>query len=144
MMIRYLQARAGTATNHDAVFVEPEGTLRQAARLMWKHDIGALVVGRPEHAIGMLSERDIATHLARGEDPDVITTQTAMTPCLVTVREGDFLSDAAVKMLDDGLRHVPVTDQVGRVIGMLSVRDLLRPLLLDALASPQQGGGRPD
>ena len=43
-------------------------------------------------------------------------------------------------MLDDIIRHLPVVDEDGRVVGMVSVRDLIRPVLLDALqAKPPRG-----
>ena len=48
---------------------------------------------------------------------------------VVSVRPDDTLYDAAVDMLDLSIRHVPVLDERGAVLGMVSVRDLLRPLL---------------
>lgn len=60
----------------------------------------------------------------------------AMSPGLLSAKTGDLLSEAALTMLSEGVRHLPVLDGEGRVTGVLSVKDLLQPLLLDALASP--------
>ena len=56
-----------------------------------------------------------------------------MTKYVISARLGDRLFDAASEMLDDGMRHLPVVDDKGDLVGMISARDLLRPLLLDAL-----------
>jgi CBS-domain-containing membrane protein len=61
-----------------------------------------------------------------------------MTRCVVSARVGDSLCDAAYQMLDGVIRHLPVVDDNGRVIGMVSVRDLLRPLLLDAVEGAER------
>ncbi len=52
---------------------------------------------------------------------------------VVSIRPDDTFYDAAVDMLDLGIRHVPVLDERGAVLGMVSVRDLLRPLLTASL-----------
>lgn len=136
-MYRNLQEKVETAGNHTPVCVAPEESVRDAAALMWKHDIGSLVVGQAAHPVGIVTERDVVAQVARGADADAVTVGAVMTPYVVASREGDPLSEAALKMLEEGIRHLPVLDGYGHVAGMLSVRDLLRPLLLDALASPQ-------
>ena len=61
-----------------------------------------------------------------------------MTRCVVSARVGDSLYDAAYQMLDGVIRHLPVVDDNGRVIGMVPVRDLLGPLLLDAVEGAER------
>lgn len=136
-MIRNLQAKVETAGNHLPVCIAADATIRSAASLMWEHDIGSLVVGDLGRPVGILSERDVVGQIAHAADPDVLTVRQVMTPYVVAARIGDPLSEAALKMLEEGIRHLPVLDEYGHVTGILSVRDLLRPLLLDALASPQ-------
>lgn len=133
-MTTYLQDKVQTLARREAVFIAPQSTLREAARLMWVESIGALVVGDdPHHALGVISERDVMAQIGQGADLDTTTAQEAMTRYVVTAQVGDRLSDAASLMLDGAIRHLPVVDGEGAVIGMLSVRDLLRPLMLDAL-----------
>lgn len=100
---------------------------------MWQASIGALVVGDVRHQLGIVSERDVVTRLAQDAEPDTATVATAMTPFTVSARPEDPLSDVAAQMLDHLVRHLPVVDEQGTVVGVVSVRDLLRPLLLDAM-----------
>ena len=122
-----------TVGSHEPMFVGPEDTLRHVAGLMWARSVGALLVGGPRCLLGIISERDLATAIAQGADPDTATAAGAMSHDIVSLRPGDTLYDAAVDMLDVGIRHVPVVDEHGTVQGMVSVRDLLRPLLVRAL-----------
>lgn len=122
-----------TVASHDPLFVAPNDTLRAAARTMWEHSVGALLVGDAHGLLGIISERDLATALARGADPDTATAGSAMSRDVVSLRPGDSLYDAGIDMLDVGIRHVPVIDERGVVRGMVSVRDLLRPLIVQAL-----------
>lgn len=136
-MNRNLEAKVETAGNHLPVSIAADETIRAAASLMWKHDIGSLVVGDLTHPVGILTERDVIGQMAQGADLDVVTARQVMTPYVVAARHGDALSEAALTMLEEGIRHLPVLDEFGHITDILSVRDLLRPLLLDALASPQ-------
>ena len=117
----------------EAVIVPPQMRLREVSAVMARHDIGAVVVGSANRALGILSERDVITALARGADPDSAAAAGSMSVDVVSVRPSDTLYDAAVDMLDLGIRHVAVLDTAGVVVGMVSVRDLLRPLLTGAL-----------
>ena len=128
-----LEEKVQSVSRRAPVLVEPDATLRAAARTMWLESVGALVVGHESNAQGVLSERDVVAELARGGDPDVVTVREAMTGHLVATRFEDPLHEAAYQMLDNAIRHVPVVDGCGRVVGMVSIRDLLRPILLDGM-----------
>jgi CBS domain-containing protein len=132
-MTVHLRDKIETLTHREPLCVEPGATLRSVARTMWAEDVGALVVGDPRHPIGVISERDVVAELGQGADPDAKTAEQAMTKYVISARLGDRLFDAASEMVDDGIRHLPVVDDKGDVVGMISARDLLRPLLLDAL-----------
>ena len=125
--------RIAEVAHRDPVVVAPEMPLREVAAVMDRHGIGAVIVGSTKRAVGILSERDVVRVLARAADPSAVTAAGAMSSDLVSVRPGDSVYDAAVDMLDLGIRHVPVLDEEGCVVGMVSVRDLLRPLLLGTL-----------
>lgn len=126
----------GSVVGRGPVFVDADVSLRAVARILWSESIGILVVGDERRPLGVISERDVVTDLARGGDPDTRTARDAMTSYLISARREDPIYDAAAQMLDDMIRHMPVVDGDGRIVGIVSVRDLLRPLLLDALAAP--------
>lgn len=113
----------------EPVVVPPQAALRVAAEVMADHSIGAVVVATNRGMVGILSERDVVDALASGADPDEATVASSMSREVVSLRPTDVLYDAAVDMLDLGIRHVPIVGERGAVLGMVSVRDLLRPLL---------------
>jgi signal-transduction protein with cAMP-binding, CBS, and nucleotidyltransferase domain len=125
--------RVKEVATREAVIVPPQMCLREVSAVMAGQDIGAVIVGTAQRALGIVSERDVVTAIATGADPDKATAAGAMSGDVVSVRPGDTLYDAAVDMLDLGIRHVAVLDEHGAVLGMVSVRDLLRPLLTATL-----------
>jgi CBS domain-containing protein len=138
VMSHYLQDKVQGLARQEAVFVGHDETLRNVARTMWLGSVGALVVGDERHPLGVISERDLVAKVGQGVDLDKMTAEEAMTRDVVSARVGDSLYDAAYQMLDGVIRHLPLVDDNGRVIGMVSVRDLLRPLLLDAVEGPER------
>lgn len=132
-MITNVWSKVQDVASREPVFVAPQMSLRVATEVMARESIGALLVSSGRGAIGILSERDVVTALASGADPDRSTVAGAMSSDVVSVRPLDTLYDAAVDMLDLGFRHVAVVDEYGAAMGMVSVRDLLRPLLTASL-----------
>lgn len=115
------------------VLVAPDMSLREVARQLWSVDAGAAVVSVEGRPLGVVSERDVVALLAQGVDPDVVTAEQAMTRPAVSTRLDDRLLDVAFLMIDHRIRHVPVVDESGEVSGMVSVREVVRPLLRDVL-----------
>jgi CBS domain-containing protein len=121
-----------TVVKRPAVVVDPDATLRQVAETLAEDYIGVAVVrgarpmGAPgSHADGVISERDIVRALAEGADPDVELAQNVMTLELATASPGDTIESVAERMLDNEIRHMPVTED-GVVVGVVSERDALR------------------
>lgn len=113
-------------------------TLRDAARVMHDSDIGALAVNDGATLVGVFAERDLLRAAAAGEDLDAATVGSWMSVPPVTARPDDPVLDVALMMLDRWIRHVPLVDGFGRERGMVSLRDLLRPLLLQAMTPPER------
>ena len=132
-MLSTVWTKVKDVATRETVVVSPQTSLRVAAEVMASQFIGAVVVANDRTVVGILSERDVVTALARGADPDEATVAAAMSADVVSVRPDDTLYDAAVDMLDLGIRHVPVLDDRGAALGIVSVRDLLRPLLTASL-----------
>ncbi len=132
-MLSNVWTKVKEVATQETVTLPPQTTLRVACEVMANHAIGAVVVATDRRVVGILSERDVVNALAAGAQPDGATVAGAMSSDVVSVRPDDTLYDAAVDMLDLGIRHVPVLDEHGTVLGMVSVRDLLRPLLTASL-----------
>ena len=112
------------------IIVSPETTVRDAARLMATHNIGAVMVGEATHLTGIFTERDLAFKIvAAGRDPDKVRLAEVMTRDPDTLRPDDTAHDALQRMSKRGYRHLPVVDDSGRVVGMVSVRDIYDAML---------------
>src|SRR6266498_3388809 len=109
----------------------PEETLLAATTRMRRYDVSALPVFRGRRLVGIVTERDVVTAIADGADP--ITTRVAdyMTDRPVTASPEEDVRVAAGRMAELGVRHLPVVDE-GRLVGVLSMRDLLAPMATPA------------
>jgi CBS domain-containing protein len=135
-MANPLAERLDSLALHETVTVDAGDTLRSVAHTLWVAGIGAVVVTRGTAGmVGVISERDVVARVAQGDDLDALVAEDVMNRTVVALDEGDRLGDAAYAMLQGGFRHLPVVDADRRLVGMVSLRDLLRPALLD---------GRPD
>jgi CBS domain-containing protein len=102
-------------------------TLAQAARLLWEHDLGCAPVvdagGRP---VAMVTDRDIcmAAYL-RGTPIAEIDVASAMSSNLFTCHVDDPLSEAERTMMTRQVRRLPVVDDEGRLVAVLSLNDIV-------------------
>jgi CBS domain-containing protein len=128
------------------VVAEPATDLRAAARLMRDHHVGALVVierrDGSTRPIGIVTDRDIVVAVVADADvrPESLTLRDLMSGELALAQESDGVFEAVDKMQDSGARRLPVVDAEGRLIGILSLDDVLRMLAgeLTALALASQ------
>lgn len=103
--------------------VAPDQPLAEASRRMIELDTGAAVVIEDDRLIGVISERDLLRHLSVGADPAALVTD-RMTRHVLTVGPHTTLPEAMAMMVDGHFRHLPIVER-GRVIGMISMRDLM-------------------
>ncbi len=109
--------------------VAPECTLREAARRMSEHGVGAaLLVDAAIGAYpGIITERDLLDAIAAGHDPDSQRVADSATLHIVTVSADASLEQAADKMMKGDFRHLLVVAH-GDAIGIVSMRDLMSAL----------------
>ncbi|HEY7892285.1 MAG TPA: CBS domain-containing protein [Solirubrobacteraceae bacterium] len=106
--------------------VGPGHTLRDAARLMATRNVGAAVVIDPDaHGPGILTERDVLHAIAEGQDPDSERVADHLTREVVFAAPDWSLEEAAAAMVRGGFRHLIVLE-AGEIVGILSVRDVVR------------------
>ena len=106
------------------ITVDREESVAAAARLLSRHNIGALpVTSREGKLVGMRTDRDIAVRcVAANFDPNVTRVRTVMSSGAVTVPAEASSLEAARTMGKHQLRRLPVTSN-GRLVGMLSQGD---------------------
>jgi CBS domain-containing protein len=113
------------AMTEHVLTMTPGRSLRDAARFMAEHNVGAAVIIDPEQpGPGIVTERDLVRSLGAGEDPDSETIGNHLTSS-ATFADADWdLEKAADTMAAGGFRHlVVVTD--GDVAGIISMRDIM-------------------
>lgn len=114
------------------VTLPPRATLRDAAQLIEKENVGALVVlPEGDAPLGILTERDIVRALAEGAAPDEVWAADVMTEEPRYATPAASIRTVAQEMVAIGVRHLPVIDE-GEVIGIVAGRDALR-VLADAV-----------
>lgn len=104
--------------------IDHEATLGDAVESLAADSIGVVLVLREGGLAGILSERDVVTHLAAGADPAHLLTGEAMVGELVTVQADESILDAARLMMEAQVRHLPVLR--GKLLaGVVSLRDVV-------------------
>jgi CBS domain-containing protein len=108
-----------------AVTDAADDTLAEASARMWQQQTGSLLIMEGDKLNGIVTERDVLRVVAEGKDPKATTVREIMTTELVTVSPNESIKGAAEIMFAKWFRHLPVVTDDGKVVGILSLRDLL-------------------
>lgn len=120
--------------------VGPGHSLREAAAAMCRRNVGAAVVMDPEgHGPAVITERDLLRSVAAGQDPDEETVGAHLTSELKLAAPDWSLEQAAAAMVRGGFRHLLVVER-GEMVGMLSMRDIVRCWTQDGATSEMPAG----
>ena len=120
------EQRVADLMTRDPVNLPPEVTVAEALRIMVERRISSVVVAEAGRAIGILSERD-AVRLA-GSELDLGSTPLArrMSLPLQSIGADRPAREAGTRMRELGIRRLVVEDEQGRLVGILTRRDLLK------------------
>jgi CBS domain-containing protein len=108
-------------------YAEAEESVQEAASRMHDRKIGTLVVlNKDKQPVGMITDRDLALRVVReARDATQTTVGDVMTECPKTVGEETAIENALSLMRAGAFRRVPVVDSQNRVVGILSLDDIL-------------------
>jgi CBS domain-containing protein len=113
------------------VKVPPELSVLDAIKVLASENIGAAVVMSGERLAGIFSERDYTRKvILKGRSSDSTRVEEIMTPNVVVVSPRTKTRDCMALMTEKNIRHLPVVDE-GRVIGMVSIRDIVGDIIAD-------------
>lgn len=117
------------------IVVDPETTVGEVLDMLVGHSIGCLVVVSGGEVAGIFSERDALTRM----NADVAAyvdrpISEFMTPSPETIELDAKIAFALHKMDIGGYRHMPVVDE-GRIVGVISIRDILDYITANLLAT---------
>jgi len=109
--------------------VEPDTTAFVSAQLMRKHHVGALVVvdtAEKSRPVGVLTDRDLVLSLmAEGLDPELFTVGDIMSVAPIVARPEMDAMDAVELMRSNQLRRLVIADEAGRLVGIVTMEDIL-------------------
>lgn len=116
------------ARGSDVVTIAPDATLADVADVLHERGIGAVVVLEADgRVVGIVSERDIIRHMAtEGAACLGVAVNDAMTGAITTC-DGSMTTDELMQVMTEGrFRHVPVVDQGGGLVGIVSIGDVVK------------------
>jgi CBS domain-containing protein len=118
----------GEVMTEDPVRCVPNDLVSAAAPAMRREDVDALPVINDEQRqqlIGIVTDRDLAIKvIAESRDPGHTVVQDVMTLTIVVCRECEDLSNAIKAMEEHEIRRIPVIDDDGRLVGIISQADV--------------------
>ncbi len=99
-------------------------SIREAAELMTRERVSSLLVERPG-GLGILTDRDLRSRvLAQGRSPDTMIGEVLTSP-VISVPAGTMVAEVVALMLERGVHHVPVVDDRGSLLGLVTDIDLM-------------------
>jgi CBS domain-containing protein len=112
----------------EAATVSLEATAESAIRTMLDRQVGAVAVIDENHRVaGIFTERDVLLRLALGErSPRNVSVREVMTAPVEMATRATTPGAALATMVERHYRHLPIVDDDGQLLGMLSMRNLLQ------------------
>jgi CBS domain-containing protein len=109
--------------------VAPSQTVAEAVALMRQERVGCLLVCAADRVVGIFTERDLMRRILAPGKPLTLSVSECMTRDPVVVHPKEPIGAAVRHMEEGGYRHLPVVDEVGRPVGVLSVKRIVHYLV---------------
>jgi CBS domain-containing protein len=108
----------------------PDDTVYQALQLLADYEVGALMVMEQGRVVGVLSERDYTRKVAlQGRNSKATRVSEIMTRGVFHVTPDTGTRKCMSLMSEKKIRHLPVIDRDGTVLGMISIRDIMDDII---------------
>ena len=113
----------------DLVYSSPSDIVSDVAQMMKKEDIGPVLIVNNEdqgkRLVGIVTDRDLAIKVVgEGRDPQKTKVEDVMTVKVITCRAEDDVQHAMQAMAQYQLRRIPVVDNYGMLVGIISQADV--------------------
>ncbi len=109
--------------------VTPQQPVAAAVALMRQHRVGCILVCDAGRLVGLFTERDLMRRVLAAGRPLSVKVADVMTPDPVVVAPKESIRAAVSRMEEGGYRHLPVVDDAGRPLGILSVKRIVHYLV---------------
>ncbi|GAA0519282.1 CBS domain-containing protein [Halorubrum aquaticum] len=103
--------------------VTPDTLVEDAAAVLLDNDISSALVVEDGRLVGILTTTDFVEIVAKSQPKAETTVERYMTPDPITAGAQDVVSEVAATMIDHGFHHVPVVDDEGTPIGIITTSD---------------------
>jgi CBS domain-containing protein len=125
-----------TRKGHDIVTAKPDATLGSVCEMLETKGIGAVVISHGgERVDGIFSERDFVRAVARqGAAALERPVSDYMTKKVVTCGLDDSIAELMKRMTEGKFRHLPVVEDGGRLVGIVSIGDVVKHRIAEAEA----------
>jgi signal-transduction protein with cAMP-binding, CBS, and nucleotidyltransferase domain len=105
---------------------QPDASISHVAHLMKKFDVGSVLVVENDKPVGIVTDRDIVIEcVADGKDCSGVKVSEMMTSEIETMSEEAGVQDLLHCMRDQKVRRVPIVNEQGKPVGILSTDDLI-------------------
>jgi CBS domain-containing protein len=124
-----VRMKVSEVMNRNLITMRPDGTVYEAAKLMKENNIGSVVIMEGSELKGIVTERDLITRyiaVGDGRRPEDVKVSEIMTKDPVTIRDNTDIDEAARVMIERNIRRLIVVNYDGRVVGIISSRDILK------------------
>ena len=113
-------------------FVTPDQTVLRALEIMAEADVGALLVLDGRNLLGVFSERDYARKvILQGKASRNTAVSEVMSDKVYSVTTEQSIEDCMAIMTDKHVRHLPVVDKTGNVLGIVSIGDVVKEIVTE-------------
>ncbi len=103
--------------------ISADQTVAEAADSLFRDRIGSLLVEAEDEIVGIVTETDVVGLVADGKDPSTSVSEVASTS-LITVESSARIEEAAEKMKRHTIKKLPVTDESGEIVGIVTTTDI--------------------
>jgi len=116
--------------NQDVCTIRPEATVLDAIVMFAEQNLGALIVTEGDQLVGVVSERDYARKvILKGRSSQSTKVREIMSDDVIFARPDTTIEECMALMITRYIRHLPVMDEDSRLIGVVSIGDIVKGAL---------------
>jgi len=120
----------------NVIVAKPDVTLREASKVMSQFQIGSLIITERKKILGILTERNVLSAVAKGKNPELVTAEEIMAKNVITIEPDKNIEEAVELMVKNRIKKLPVVKD-DKLIGIVTASDIIvvEPKLIESIAS---------
>ena len=116
--------KIGSLVSSPPIFCPPETSIREAAHTMRDFNVSAILI-RARDGLGIVTDADLREKVVGGDVPSEAPVSEIMSAPVLTTPAYRLAVEASIQMLNAGVHHLPVVDELQNVVGIVSAADLM-------------------